>query len=367
MIDVASQSELTADQKSEPGRGADCDALEVEVARDFAFELPSWQAASDYVSVRDPRWLKAICEGLNHKPYFVTALRGKHVVGGLPLALTQSLLFGRHLVSLPYVNWSGVLADDAQTARALVDRAAKLANELEVRYLELRHERPLTHEKLDHCSTNKVHMRLPLPSESDRLWSQFKPKVRNQIRKAGKKDLTIHWGGAELLSEFYRVFSVNMRDLGTPVYGRRLFQSILSAFGADAELCVVRLDRRPVAAAILVHAGGVTEVPSASSLRRSNHTNANMLMYWRLLRRAIERGSHTFDFGRSSADSSTYRFKKQWGAVPHASAWQYYLRQGEANQLRLDSGKFDLAVRLWRRLPVWLTRLVGPSIVRGIP
>src|SRR5205085_880157 len=102
------------------------------------------------------------------------------------------------------------------------------------------------------------------------------------------------------------VFSHNMRDLGTPVFGRRLFQAILRQFPGRAELCVVRSADRPLAAGLLLHGWGVSEVPSASSLRQYNHTNANMLLYWHLLERTIERKQEVFDFGRSSPDSSTY-------------------------------------------------------------
>jgi hypothetical protein len=74
-----------------------------------------------------------------------------------------------------------------------------------------------------------------------------------------------------------------------------------------------------------------------------------------------------FDFGRSTIDSNTFRFKKQWGAEPEPSVWQYYVRRGTIGQLRPDNARFGLAIRAWQRLPLWLTRLVGPAIVRGIP
>jgi serine/alanine adding enzyme len=238
---------------------------------------------------------------------------------------------------------------------------------LNVRYLEFRHERKWAHPALTQELTSKVHMRLPLPPNADELWRQFDPKVRNQIRKGQNQSFTVHWGGLELLGDFYAVFSRNMRDLGTPTFGRKLFRSILQTFPGQAELCVVRLAQRPVAGGLLAHGDGVTEVPSASSLRRFNSTNANMFMYWQLLSRAIERGQHTFDFGRSSRESNTYRFKSQWGAQPHPAVWQYYLREGEVNQMRPDSPRYQRLIRAWQRMPLWLSRILGPAIVRGIP
>jgi FemAB-related protein (PEP-CTERM system-associated) len=187
------------------------------------------------------------------------------------------------------------------------------------------------------------------------------------VRKGQKNGLTVAWGGEDLLPEFYAVFSRNMRDLGTPVYGRRLFRGLLRQFPGRAGLCLVRGEGRAYAAALVLHGRGVSEVPSASSLRRYNHTNANMLLYWSLLERSVALGQTTFDFGRSTVDGNTYHFKKQWGAVETPTAWQYYVRTGDAAGMRPDNPRYQRLIRTWQRLPVWFTRLIGPPIVRGIP
>jgi FemAB-related protein (PEP-CTERM system-associated) len=163
------------------------------------------------------------------------------------------------------------------------------------------------------------------------------------------------------------VFSHNMRDLGTPVYGQALFRTVLQQFPGRAELCVVRAEGQAAAAALLLHGKGVTEVPSASALRRYNPTCANMLLYWHLLERSVERRQSVFDFGRSTRDSGTYAFKKQWGAVPEPAEWQYYLRTGTVGAMRPDDPGNQRLIRVWQRLPVSLTRWLGPPIVRGIP
>src|SRR5260370_33057072 len=92
-----------------------------------------------------------------------------------------------------------------------------------------------------------------------------------------------------------------------------------------------------------------------------------MLMYWVLVEGAFDRGQTVFDFGRSSQDSNTFRFKRQWGAEPLPAQWQYYVRRGEVSQMRPDNPRYQHMIRLWRRLPVALTRWIGPTIVRGIP
>jgi FemAB-related protein (PEP-CTERM system-associated) len=316
---------------------------------------------------RHPGWLTVLAEGLDHVPIGLEAVDGDRTCGWLPLAYVRSVLFGRFLVSLPYLNTAGVAAEDDVSARLLVDRAVQLADQLRVRYLELRHERPREHPALTARLSSKVHMRLPLPLTGAQLWKQVPSKVRNQVRKGQKSGLSVIWGGDDLIPDFYAVFSHNMRDLGTPVYGRGLFRAALRQFPGRAELCVVRAGGRPVAGALLLHGQGVTEVPSAGALRAYNPSCANMLMYWHLLERAVERRQAVFDFGRSTRDSGTHAFKKQWGAVAEPAEWQYYLRSGTVGAMRPDNPGYGRLIRMWQRLPVCLTRLLGPSIVRGIP
>ena len=156
-----------------------------------------------------------------------------------------------------------------------------------------------------------------------------------------------------------------MRDLGTPVFPAALFSTILRNFPGEAELCVVRLNQQAAAAAMLIHGRGRTEVPSASTLRVYNSTNVNMVMYWHLLSRAVERKQLTFDFGRSTVDAGTYNFKKQWGAEPQPSVWQYHVRRGSISEMRPTNSKFGLAIRVWKKLPVSLTRWIGPVDCAG--
>ncbi len=314
-------------------------------------------------------WLGAICRGLKHKPFVLTHQTADGPVDGiLPLAFIQGRLFGEFLVSLPYINTGGVWATTDHAARELVSAACQLADELDVRFLELRHEIPVAHQLLTVNREDKVHMRLDLPSSEQELDKSFKSKLRSQLKKSQEHELSIQWGQHALLSKFYKVFAINMRDLGTPVFSRKLFEQVLNAFPENSEVCVVSQGTRAIAAGLLIHLPGErTEVPSASSLRSYNWTGANMWMYRHMLGRAIERGSPIFDFGRSSEGSGTFKFKAQWGAKPYPAVWQYYVRKGKAEDLRPGNESNQKLIRIWQKLPVALSRLIGPSIVRGIP
>lgn len=110
------------------------------------------------------------------------------------------------------------------------------------------------------------------------------------------------------------------------------------------------------------------EIPWASSIRKYNRLGSNMLLYWSCLEFGCDRGFRVFDFGRSTVGESTYRFKEQWGAVPHPMHWQYWLaRDGALPEINPRNPKYRFAIGMWKKLPVSLTRLLGPHLVRNIP
>jgi FemAB-related protein (PEP-CTERM system-associated) len=210
-------------------------------------------------------------------------------------------------------------------------------------------------------------MRLPLPGNVDALWQALGTKMRNKIKRAEREDVAVQFGRAELLDEFYRVFSINMRDLGTPVYTRRLFEAVLREV-QSTWIGIVTLAGEPVAAGFLIGFRDTVEIPWGSSLRSVNATRANTLLYWHLLKFACEKGYRVFDFGRSTPGSGPYEFKRQWGATAVPLNWEYWVPDGSAlPELSPESPRYRLAVRMWQKLPVPLTRLIGPSIVRNIP
>ena len=154
------------------------------------------------------------------------------------------------------------------------------------------------------------------------------------------------FGGAELLDDFYRVFAIHMRDLGTPVYSKQFFANVLLHGPGNPVLVVGRTpEGEPVSVALLLRHGHRMEVPWASTLRRAHGANANMALYWQMLTFACAQGCQQFDFGRSTQDATTFRFKKQWGAVPVPLYWHYWLADGgQLPRLNPDNPKYRMAI-----------------------
>ena len=333
---------------------------------------PSIEAWNRFVATKGAsgyhawEWRGVFERAFGHDTIYLAALRDGQIQGVLPLVLIDSWLFGRGLFSLPFLNYGGVVAVNEAAARALLAEASRLARDRGCRSLELRHTTQQFAELPG--KQHKVAMLLPLADESARMWNALDRKVRNQIRKAQKSELSAECGGIELLDEFYRVFARNMRDLGTPVYGRRLFAEVLTTFPKQARIHVVRRAGAAIAAGITYRTRSTVEVPWASSLREHNPLCPNHLLYWSIIEHAIGDRCTMLDFGRSTPNEGTFRFKEQWGATPRPYHWEYYLPSGRPlPNTSPTNPKFNLAIAAWKKLPVGLATWLGPSIVRCIP
>jgi FemAB-related protein (PEP-CTERM system-associated) len=295
----------------------------------------------------------------------------ENITGILPLMLFAAPDRDIRLISLPYSDGAGIVADDPATGSRLLAAALNLATEQGAVHVELRRagkacfQFPAS-DYADHWSHTahsfKTGLLRPLPASPDELWSLLSGKVRNQVRKARKSDCTVKTGGTELLDDFYAVFSENMRDLGSPVHPPELFNSLLGRNLLKAWIVAVYLETLPVAAAMVFRHNGTLYNPWASSLRRYRSQCLNMLLYWAMLEFAVSSGCRWFDFGRSSPDAATCRFKCQWGATMQPLIWHVFSRRPFAWNPLAES----LVDEEWKTLDLETSRRQGPAVRRWI-
>lgn len=312
-------------------------------------------------------WRKVVEKSFGHRTLYLAATNCHNEISGiLPFVQMKSRLFGSFLVSLPFFNYGGLLVSEDSAAATLLNASRKILSVTGAGHIELRHLKMC--DEVVATKQHKVTMILDLKKNEEDQWSGLDPKVRNQVRKAIKSGLQVVMGRKELLDGFYTVFCRNMRDLGTPVYGRNFFRTMLEEFPETTRILSVLHDGRAIASAFLTWYKGVLEVPWSSSTRDFRQMCPNNILYWEAIRYAITIGARTFDFGRSTPGEGTYNFKKQWGARPVRLYWQYLLRDGEAlPEINLKNPRYQFAIRTWKRLPLMVTNLLGPHIVRCIP
>jgi len=313
-------------------------------------------------------WKTVMEKSFGHKTYYLLAEDAKNEIKGiLPLVHLRSILFGNFVVSLPYFNYGGICADNEVAFDQLLKESANIATKANAEHIELRHTQDIRNGLP--VKMSKVSMRLALPGDPQELWKSFPSKLRSQIRKASKEDMYAKVGREEEIESFYQIFSINMRDLGTPVYPKVFFRNILEAFSESSYICTVYTKGgQPAASGFLVGFKEGMEIPWASSLRNYNQHSPNMLLYWSVLKFACENGYRYFDFGRSTHSEGTYKFKEQWGAKPVQLYWHYWMRNGgPLPELNPRNPKYQLAIKLWQKLPVSVTKIIGPKIVKNLP
>jgi FemAB-related protein (PEP-CTERM system-associated) len=330
-------------------------------------EWDAFVGASDVACLyHDARWKEVIGETFGHRCHYLAAREACTLQGVLPLVEIRSLLFGRFLVSLPFVTYGGLAATSPQAASALAEAAVQLARQLGASHVELRQrcDVPLSWPARRH----KVGLTVRLPAQLEDAWTALSSRLRGKIRKARRSGAAFCVFGPEGAAGFYSVFCRNMRDLGTPVYPFRLFLNIGRRFGPAVRVFQVLLHGRPVAAAFGLQDRCVIRLPWICSDYRSAKTYVNEFLYWSVIEWASRHGFTAVDLGRSTAGGGNYRFKKQFNAEEEPAPWYFWAPEGRRpRELSPDNPRFRWAIRLWSRLPLAVTNTVGPLLVRSLP
>lgn len=284
--------------------------------------------------------------------------------GVLPLVRVRSRLFGHYLVSMPFLNYGGPIGTPA-AQRLLAEDGKALARRSAVDLLELRtrHSVPCDLE----ISNRKITVVLNLPESPDLLWRKVLPSSRRrQIERAKKEGLEARFG-PDQLEPFYEVFAHNMRDLGTPVLPRRLFEEIARLFPNFAVFGVAYANGRPLAGGCGLVWGDEFEITWVSSLREYDHLMPNMFLYWSYMQHLIGRGVRVFNFGRCTPNGRTHRFKHQWGGVDVPLPWLQWSPSEIDTTPSPERPIYRVATAMWSYVPVRVANLVGPVLARQIP
>lgn len=314
-------------------------------------------------------WVESVVHAYGHPSVSLLALADDKVVGVLPIIKINIPLSGTTLCSLPYCDVGYALANNDRVTAALLQGLEQLKHESNARRIEYRDTATDTRPESDEKMTGKkVRMLLALPEASELLMKSFKSKLRSQIHKAEKNGLTYQLGNSPaLIDAFYDILTLNMRRLGSPIHSSRWFHTLRNNYQDDILVSIVYTDDTPIGGGIVLRNNQKACIPWASTLAEYNRLAPNMLLYWSLLKEVTDTGSTEFDFGRSTFGEGTFKFKQQWGAQPQALEW---FLPGESNShpdQPSEMGRLrSMIENIWRRLPVGVTRVVGPKVRKYI-
>jgi len=311
-------------------------------------------------------WKSVIEETYGHSTHYLAATENGAIRGALPLVELKSWTFGHFLVSLPYFNYGGFLADSPEAEEALLSAAAELARNLGARHIELRQGACCAVSWKEVCA--KVAMVVRLPKTPEEMMARLSGRLRNKVRAASKAGFEVRWGGQEMVPALYKVFAINMRNLGTPVYPRSWFENVMRRGGAEARILALFDEAEPVAATLITTFRNAVELPWIASSPEGRKKYSTVLLYWTALEWALAQGYTSVDLGRCTPGGGVYQFKRQWECEEVPLHWYYWLPAGvPVPELRPSNPRYRLAIRAWQKLPVPVANWLGPRISRSIP
>ena len=292
---------------------------------------------------------KQLNEGhFGHSTRFLEARDGDSLVGVLPLVLTRSRIFGRILCSMPFVNYGGPVAADAEVTRRPDRRRPGVRHERRVRTTlncaALRRSTPTCTVAL-----HKISMTIDLAADPDQLWNKFTSKHRTTIRRVYKDGFTVTAGGASCCRTFTTSCSARgaisaLRSIRPPIS-----RPSSTPFPTQTRIFVCYHGGEPVAVAFNGYFAGKVEGMWAGTTRVGHDLHANYVLYWEMIKDACERGCRRYHLGRSTAGSGAEQFKKKWNAETSQLYWYYHRPGGHFKPVvNVNHPSFQLGIAAWR-------------------
>ena len=323
-----------------------------------AYVLAHPQATSDHLWA----WRRILTGAFGFSPYYLGAVSDEQLVGVLPLFQIPRGFGATALSSIPFGNYGGLCVASEEAARALLDEAKALLRALGGQYLDLRHRRPFEDGSLQPQSLYR-RFTLPLARDPALHLKQMGQNNRRKINKALRWGLqVVHSTDASAL---YPIHLETTHRLGTPCFPYRYFELILEAFGPKAQIHFAAAEGRYVAYDLVLFFKDSMVVQLGGTLGSAMKRYPNNLLFWHAIEHGCARGLHELDYCRNRADSGSAAFKRGLRLQEEPLAYQYHMPDGRVLPQRHPSNaKYRLAITLWQQLPLHLTRLLGPSLVR---
>ena len=306
-------------------------------------------------------WREVLIRAFNLKPYYLLAERDGVVCAVLPLARVKSWIFGDALVSTPFCVYGGVVAVDENSRRALTERAVALARELGVDHLELRNRQRLNPDWP--VKELYVTFRKSISPDSEQNMLAIPRKQRAMVRKGIQKDLASQIDAS--VDRHFCIYSESLRNLGTPVFSVRYLRTLTEIFGERCEILNILHEGKPVASVLSFYFRNEVLPYYGGSVMAARAVAGNDFMYWEVMERARQQGITIFDFGRSKRGTGSFDFKVHWGFEPQQLFYECFLVRAKVMpNLSPTNPKYELFIRAWKRLPLSVTRVIGPWLAR---
>lgn len=335
---------------------------------DQALKIPAALSSAATFTALDS-WTGLVRDIYGYETHRFESLNNNEVTGILALTHVRHPIFGNYLATSPFGSFGGFAFSSSDARDALLDEARKLAGELKVdyavvRFVEENDSPPSAWIQNPIYSTYLI----DLPSNPEDLMKTFGHQHRKHTRQSLRKGFKVRFGRLELLDETYEALARSMHELGSPYHSKNYLRKMASLLEESFEFAVIKnAEGNLVGSAVLVYHGDTATNLHANILHQYRSEYAGECLYWSILEHYIQKGMKVCDMGRSLNGSGNETFKMKWKPRKIPLAYWYYLpKDGAIPELNQKSPKFQLAIWLWKRLPAFVVRALGPHLIRGI-
>lgn len=306
------------------------------------------------------RWI--LKEAFGFKPYFLGVVDADRLTGLLPLFLVPRGLGRSALVSIPFGNYGGILSDSLPVTEALLDRTRQLMNDLRCSHVALHHREPVAGEGLT-AQGDKARYYLPINGSLEEIAKELKQTVRKKVRYSEKHGLSVV--PSRDTGPLYAIHVDKFRRLGSPCFPRAYFDLTLQHFGERVRIHYAHYQDRIIAFNFVIIFRRTLVVTVGGDLEPYLQLHPNYYLVWHEIRTAAQEGFTEVDMCRSTRNSGPAQFKLFLGMTETPLGYQYLCAGNQAVALRSPRDtRFQLAGRIWRRIPLSWTMALGPKLVR---
>lgn len=314
-------------------------------------------------------WTRLVKEIYGYETYRFEAVQDNEATGILALTHVRHPVFGNYLATSPFGSFGGFAFSSLEARDELLKKAQRLAGELKVEYAVVRF--------MDEGNTppppwmqNPIYSTylIDLPSNPEDLMKDFGHQHRKHTRQSLRKGFKVQFGHLEFLDETYEALARSMHELGSPYHSKKYLWTMASLLDDNLEFVVIKdVKDALVGSAVLAYHGTTATNLHANILHKYRSEYAGECLYWNILAHYIQRGIKVCDMGRSLNGSGNEIFKFKWKPRKVPLAYWYYLpKGGPIPVLNQKSAKFQLAIWMWKQLPAFAVRALGPYLIRGI-
>lgn len=313
-------------------------------------------------------WRRVIQESSGHEPHYLVSVNEQNQIDGLlPLFEVKSLLFGHQLCSTPFCMYGGALADSQEVKNNLEQHACQLANKLGVDYLELRYQSQqpeLTQQGFEEKSVHS-YFETELKDNDDDILLAIKKKQRAVVRHSLKNELTTVVD--QDIDTLFHIYSTSVRNLGTPVFSKKLFKLLVDEFSDKVDVLTVKQDNKALSSVMSFYYKDTVMPYYGGGLNAARGAKSNDHMYYQLMCHSAKKGCKQFDFGRSKNDSGAFKYKRTWGIEPKPLYHYYHLvKAQELPNLSPNNPKYALMINTWQKLPLKVSQIIGPFLSKYV-